>query len=210
MSVTLTNAGNSNVTVSKVTVSGARYSASGVSAGLILYARTIRDIGRDILSRGRRQLIRRRDGCEQCHKFTGSHLTFRARQHPDQAVSHSVSLNWTAEHIGRGGLRCLSLRSFRRAVHKIGLQPVAADSYVDSTVQAGQTYYYVVTSVTSAGVRERGFNPGLRHDPDSLSHPIRVGSVASLGPVICSSASFVDLLSTSCNFPDHGSEMKLQ
>src|SRR5258708_1666693 len=36
LSVTLTNAGNSNVTVSKVTVSDTRYSVSGVSGGLIL------------------------------------------------------------------------------------------------------------------------------------------------------------------------------
>jgi fibronectin type 3 domain-containing protein len=29
---------------------------------------------------------------------------------------------------------------------------ITSSSYTDSTVQAGQTYYFVVTSVTSAGV----------------------------------------------------------
>ncbi len=30
---------------------------------------------------------------------------------------------------------------------------VAADSFTDSTVQGGQTYYYVVKSVTSSGLQ---------------------------------------------------------
>ena len=35
---------------------------------------------------------------------------------------------------------------------KLDSSIVAADAYTDSSVQSGQTYYYVVTSVTSSGV----------------------------------------------------------
>jgi fibronectin type 3 domain-containing protein len=35
---------------------------------------------------------------------------------------------------------------------KLDSSVVATDSYTDPTVQAGQTYYFVVTSVTAAGV----------------------------------------------------------
>ena len=45
---------------------------------------------------------------------------------------------------------------------------VAADSYTDSTVQAGLTYYYVVTSVTSSRRAERGFHADLGHHPNPL------------------------------------------
>ena len=35
---------------------------------------------------------------------------------------------------------------------KINSTPVAATSYTDTTVQAGQTYYFVITSVNSKNV----------------------------------------------------------
>jgi fibronectin type 3 domain-containing protein len=35
---------------------------------------------------------------------------------------------------------------------KLDSSIVTTDSYTDSTVQSGQTYYFVVTSVTTAGV----------------------------------------------------------
>jgi fibronectin type 3 domain-containing protein len=36
---------------------------------------------------------------------------------------------------------------------KLDANLVASDTYVDTTVLAGLTYYYVVTSVTSSGVQ---------------------------------------------------------
>ena len=39
----------------------------------------------------------------------------------------------------------------------VNSSPVTSLSYTDTTVSAGQTYYYVVTSVNATGSRKRVF-----------------------------------------------------
>jgi fibronectin type 3 domain-containing protein len=70
-----------------------------------------------------------------------------------QTVSHSVSLTWTPSTSAVAGY--IVFRSEVSGGPYSVLDPniVAADSFTDSTVQGGQTYYYVVKSVTSSGLQ---------------------------------------------------------
>ncbi len=149
MSVVLTNAGNSNVTVSKSSVSGAPYSASGVSAGLILapgQSATL-DVTFSPLAAG---------------SFSGSvTVASNATNSPDtisfsgsssQSVSHSVELTWTSSTSAVAGYHVYRSNAPGGSYSLLDSSLVAADSYTDSSVQGGLTYYYVIRSVTSAGV----------------------------------------------------------
>ncbi len=154
LSATLTNAGNSSITVSKVTVSGARYSASGVSAGLILapgQSATL-DVAFSPLAAGVLP-----GSVSVASNATNSPETISlsgdGAQTASPAVSHSVQLTWTSSTSAVAGYDVYRSEVSGGPYTKLDSSIVATDSYTDSNVLAGQTYYYVVTSVTSAGVQ---------------------------------------------------------
>ena len=49
--------------------------------------------------------------------------------------------------------------------------PISALDYTDSTVVAGETYYYVVTAVGENWRAERLLQPGNRHHPEHSPSP---------------------------------------
>jgi fibronectin type 3 domain-containing protein len=65
---------------------------------------------------------------------------------------HSVTLNWTASTSTVSGYNVYRSTVSGGPYTKLNSTPIAATTYVDTTVQSGQTYYYVVTSVDSSGV----------------------------------------------------------
>jgi fibronectin type 3 domain-containing protein len=69
-----------------------------------------------------------------------------------QAVSHSVAITWTASTSVVTGYNVYSSTVSGGPYSKLNSSPVAGTSYTDTTVQASQTYFYVVTSVDSNGV----------------------------------------------------------
>ena len=148
-SITLTNAGSSNVTISNVTVSGAGFNATGVSSGVIL-------------SPGQTASLTASFDPSGTGSVTGSvSVASNATNSPDTislsgtgvaAVNHSVTLSWspsTSAVIGYNGY--VSTQS-GGPFTKMNGTPVAATSYIDTAVQAGQIYYFVVTSVDSSNV----------------------------------------------------------
>jgi hypothetical protein len=70
-----------------------------------------------------------------------------------KCVPHSVTLNWTSSpspnvtgyHVYRGA-------KSGGPYTKLTSSPVGATSFVDITVQAGQTYYYVTTAVDNGNI----------------------------------------------------------
>jgi cellulose 1,4-beta-cellobiosidase len=66
------------------------------------------------------------------------------------AVNHSVALTWTASTSTVIGYNTYSGTTSGGPYAKLTSAPEASTAYTDSTVQAGQTYYYVVTAVNSA------------------------------------------------------------
>jgi len=67
-------------------------------------------------------------------------------------VSHSVALSWAPSPSAVVGYNTYSSQQSGGPYTKMTGAPVAATAYTDSAVQAGQTYYFVVTSVDSSNL----------------------------------------------------------
>lgn len=149
LSVTLTNAGNSKVTVSNVGVSGVSYSASGVSAGLALTPGQTATLDLTFSPKNSGSLP---GSVMVSSDATDSPATISLSGAGVQAVSHSVSLGWTASTS-----LVASYNVYRSDVSggpyaKLNASGVPTESYTDANVGAGKIYYYVVTSVTASGL----------------------------------------------------------
>jgi hypothetical protein len=146
--VTLTNAGNSAVTISSVSVSGAGFNATGASGV--------------ILNPGQATTLTATFTPSAAGAVTGSvSVTSNATNSPDKislsgtgaaVVNHSVALTWTPSTSTVTGYNTYSSQVSGGPYTKMTSAPVAATSYTDSSVTAGQTYYFVVTSVDSSNV----------------------------------------------------------
>ena len=64
---------------------------------------------------------------------------------------HQVTLSWTETSDSVSGYNVYRSSQSGADYTEINLSLVAAPSYVDTTVSAGQTYYYVVTAVSDSG-----------------------------------------------------------
>jgi hypothetical protein len=69
-----------------------------------------------------------------------------------QAIQHTVSLSWNASTSSVSGYNVYRANVSGGPYTKIDASPDPATNYADSTVQSGQTYYYVTTAVDSVGV----------------------------------------------------------
>jgi hypothetical protein len=69
---------------------------------------------------------------------------------------HSVNLSWKASTSPVVGYNVY--RRGTSGLIKLNSMPVAGTSYVDSTVQAGQTYFYVIKSVNARGTESTTSN----------------------------------------------------
>jgi hypothetical protein len=148
LSATLTNAGNSNVTVSQVKISGGNYSVSGVSAGLILAPgqSAALDATFSPVAAGNSA-----GSVTVVSNATNSPETISLSGNGTQTVSHSVELSWTSSTSVVAGYNVYSSEVSGGPYSKLNSNIVSAETYIDSSVQGGLTYYYVVTAVTSAG-----------------------------------------------------------
>ena len=156
LSVALSNNGNTNVTISSVSATGAGFSSSGVSAGTTLAPNqtTTLIVAFDPATPG---------------VVTGAlTVTSNASNSPATislsgtgVAPESVALSWAASSssdiVGYNEYRGTTLGSYS----KLNASPVAGTTYTDATVQSGQdiTYYYVVTAVNSSGVESADSSP---------------------------------------------------
>lgn len=148
-SVILTNAGNSDVTLSNVAISGSAYAATGVSGGLTL-------------TPGQSATLDAAFSPAAAGNFTGvvtiasnatnSPVTISLSGTGTQSVAHTVALTWTPSASAVAGYNVYRSQTSGGPYSRLDASPVAAESYNDAGVQAGLTYYYVVTSVTASGV----------------------------------------------------------
>jgi hypothetical protein len=148
LSVTLTNSGNSNVTVSKVTVLGASYSTSGVSPGLVL-------------APGQSAKLDAKFNPVTKGPFAGSVSVISTATNSPATISllggaagddgHSVTLGWIPSASVVAGYNVYRSETSGGPYSKLDMVLVAANQYVDATVRAELTYYYVITAVSFAG-----------------------------------------------------------
>jgi fibronectin type 3 domain-containing protein len=75
-------------------------------------------------------------------------------------VQHTVNLFWDASSSSVTGYNVYRGEQSGGPYTKINTAPVAGTTYTDSSVQAGQTYYYVTTSVGTDGMESGYSNQG--------------------------------------------------
>ena len=149
MTSTITNTGNSNVTITGVNTVGAGFSSSGVASGLTLQPNqtvtltvTFDPTTPGAVSGASVTIVSNAGGLVVPLSGSGN------------AAADSVSLTWTASSssdvVGYYAYR--STTSGSGYVKLDPSSPASTEQYTDSTVQSGTTYYYVVTAVDSNDV----------------------------------------------------------
>ena len=147
--VSFTNAGNSNVTISNVMISGAGYSASGIQTGQIVTPGQTATLNVTFTPATAAVL---QGSVTVTSDATNSPATVTLSGTGVQAVSHSVTLTWTASSSAVTGYNVYKSSVSGGPYAKLNSSPVSATTYSDTAVNSSQTYFYVVTSVDSSGI----------------------------------------------------------
>jgi hypothetical protein len=146
-SVTLTNTGNSSISVSKLTSTGSYFSVSGLALPITLAV-------------GQSSGFTVTFAPTTTGTFNGSvAVTSTAANSPTiplsgtGATSHYVTLSWTPSISSVSGYSVYRGTQKGGPYTKITSSLVPGSTYNDSTVQSGSTYFYVVAGVSSTGMQ---------------------------------------------------------
>jgi P pilus assembly chaperone PapD len=165
LSVTLTNRGNADVTISKLAVSGAGFSEGGVAAGTILgpdQSTTLRVAFAPVSSGSVHGDV------AVTNNAMTSPLTISLSGNAVKATAHSVALAWSAsKSTGVVGYNVYRGTASGGPYTKLTPSAVSETRYTDTSVEAGRTYYYVVTSVDSDGLESSHSNQASATVPAS-------------------------------------------
>jgi hypothetical protein len=148
-SVTITNTGNSNVTISQINTGGAGYSVTGGSTpvtltptqSLILTVQFSPVAAGSV--NGSVSIVSNANGSPALVSLSGTGVVL---------VQHSVTLTWNASTSTVSGYNVYRSTASGSGYTKINSSLVVGLSYSDATVQNGTTYFYVTTAVDSSGV----------------------------------------------------------
>ncbi len=146
--VSFTNAGTGSVTIANVSISGAGYSASGVSSGQILTPGQSATLNVTFTPSSAGSLP---GSVTVGSNATNSPVSVSLSGTGVQPVSHSVTLTWTASTSTVTGYNVYRSTVSGGPYSKVNSSLVAGTTYTDSTVQASQGYFYVLTSVDASG-----------------------------------------------------------
>jgi len=147
--VSFTNGGNSNITISNVTMSGAGFTASGVQSGQILTPGQVATLNVTFTPSASGSAS---GSVTISSNATNSPATVTLSGTGVQTVAHSVTLTWTASTSTVVGYNVYRSTVSGGPYTKLTSTADASTTYTDSAVTAGATYFYVVTSVDSSGV----------------------------------------------------------
>jgi hypothetical protein len=143
--LTLTNSGTANVTISNVTVSGAGFNASGISVGTVLQP-------------GQAASLVVTFAPAATGSASGTITVASNASNSPNVIAlsgtsgHSVVLSWVASSSAVVGYNVYAGSVSGGPYSKLITSPVATTSYTDTSAQSGQTRYYVVTSVSASNV----------------------------------------------------------
>jgi hypothetical protein len=146
--VTITNTGNSNVTISQITLNGSSYFMTGGTAPVTLsplqnLTLTIQFSPTAAGSLpGSISIVSNASGSPATISLTGTGVA---------PVQHSVDLSWTASTSAVSGYNVYRGTVSGGPYTKINSSLITTLTYTDTTVQSGTTYYYVATAVDSNG-----------------------------------------------------------
>ncbi len=149
LGVTFTNSGNSSVTVSNVTVSGAGFAASGMSGGQIIAPGTTATLR---VTFAPAALLAVAGSVTVTSNATNSPATISLAGTGIAAIAHSAVLGWTASTSAVSGYNVYRATVSAGPYTKINSALVTTTTSTDPTVLTGLTYFYVVTAVDSSNV----------------------------------------------------------
>jgi hypothetical protein len=146
--VTISNTGNSSVTISQITLTGAGYSMTGGGAPVTLSPSQNLILTVDFSPtapgavNGSISIVSNATGSPATVTLTGTGVA---------PVQHSVTMTWTASTSTVVGYNVYRGTTSGGPYVKINSSLITILTYTDATVQSGTTYYYVATSVDSNG-----------------------------------------------------------
>jgi len=146
--ITMTNAGNSSVTIAQVMVAGAGFNTTGAS-GIILapgQTTTLTSTFAPSASGAATGKI------TVSSNATNSPASIALSGMGVAAVPHTVALSWAPAVSGVTGFKTYVSMVSGGPYVELGAVPSTTPAYTDSSVQSGHTYYYVVTAVNSTNV----------------------------------------------------------
>jgi len=155
--VTLTNTGNTDVTVSNVAVSGTGFSLSGWSSPVQLSASQSITVGVQFDPKASGNytgsLMVASDASDSSVAVPLSGAVAPAPTAPPApSATHSVALTWDASSSAVSGYNVYRGAASDGPFAKLNGALVAELNFTDTNVTAGTTYYYVTTAVDSSGV----------------------------------------------------------
>jgi hypothetical protein len=148
LSVTLTNKGASSVSISNVSLSGAGLSIGGVSSGMILSAASSTTLNVTFAPSTPGAL---NGTVTVTSNATNPTVTISLSGTAVPPVSHSATLTLAPNSPNVAGYNIYRSSTSNGPYTKLNTPLATSTTYTDSTVAASQTYYYVATSVDSAG-----------------------------------------------------------
>jgi hypothetical protein len=147
-SITITNTGNSSVTISQIILSGTGYTMTGGGAPVMLIPTqnitlvvmfsptTAGAVSESIV------VVSNATGSPATIALSGTGVTL---------VQHTVALTWNASTSTVSGYNVYRSTVSGSSYTMLNASLVAVLNYTDATVVSGTTYYYVTTAVDSSG-----------------------------------------------------------
>jgi fibronectin type 3 domain-containing protein len=146
LGVTLTNAGNANLTISSVLVTGTGFNQTGVGPNTVLTPGQTAALNATFAPSAPGTTA----GSIAIGSSAGA-VSIALTGTGGQLSSHTVALNWdpsTSNVVGYYVYRASANGTFA----KINSAPAVLTQYTDANIQSGQTYTYVVTAVDANNV----------------------------------------------------------
>jgi hypothetical protein len=153
--VTLSNTGNAQVTISQISVSGTGFALSGAGTPVAVAPGMHFSFGVQFSpsaagsDTGSVSITSNATGSPAAITLSGTGVA--------QPVQHAVQLSWTSSTSTVAGYNVYRTTTSGSGYVQVNGSLVAPDSYDDTTVQSGTTYYYVTTAVDSSG-NESGYS----------------------------------------------------
>jgi len=147
--VTLTNTGNSSVSVSQIAASGTGFKASGFALPVTLTAGQSTSFNVAFAPATTGSLS---GGVTVTSNAANSPLVIPLTGAGAAPASHSVTLIWTPSSSSFEGFNVYRGTISGGPYTKVNAALTSTTSYADGSVASGQTYYYVTTEVGSTGM----------------------------------------------------------
>jgi hypothetical protein len=153
-SVTISNTGNSSVSISQITESGAGFSSAGIGLPLNLAAGQSTSFLVAFAPTASGTLA---GSITVVSNAANSPLVIALSGTSTSSVGYTVSLNWTPSSSTYSGFNVYRGTTSGGPYNKVDASMISTPSYTDAAVTQGQTYYYVATELDSTGL-ESGYS----------------------------------------------------